>query len=468
MVVFMLSYKGPNPFCIPPLSPHLASFVSTLSWRGRAMRDRLIAFLGSLWFLTSCFVEPNHAVLMSIDSSKTCMDGGAILDLTSGECICPGRASWDGSACEGMIPSTPLVPENMPQDSDLAKDAVPEEHKAVYDSLPQEVKVVSDERGPPAPTDVRTKESEKIPPATDEGIGIAPMQTEESAKEVASESDSREPLHTETDIPEAAEAPSKNESHVKVESGAKTGASSKDHGSQEENDKSSKKGDSGKGSVQQVKPLVVHQQEAIRQICKAARAEWMAHDASCKCPNGRVLVGKKCEKFKGKLTAVECQSAIYRGKWRQGSCLCDSGKEFSLSRGGCVPGREKAKTAAIAMLRRSCENSRNLGAWDSRRDRCQCPLGRIWQDEQCVAQSSMTSRQVCTSDFNRGRWDTGRKRCECPGGAIWLDQRCQIATAVSEMAACESEANTGRWILASRTCRCPGGKTWNRSRKICT
>src|SRR5690606_18717951 len=106
------------------------------------------------------------------------------------------------------------------------------------------------------------------------------------------------------------------------------------------------------------------------------------------------------------------------GHWRGGRCLCEDDGVFSPARGGCVAPFE-GSTETLAKI---CTSSLNEGHWDTDRERCQCPTGRIWFAETCPVQGDLSSREVCESAYNGGTWDKGEKSCVCKLGQVWIDQ----------------------------------------------
>lgn len=426
-----------------------------------------VLFVFTLWcasVLTACFGEPNHAVLSSMDFSKICMDGGAILDLTNGECLCPGGVPWDGVTCGGIPTAASRTPDGLEEASPIAKDSVPEDHRAVYETLPKDGKseTASEEMGPPslAKPSVPSRAAQaamltaKTDPGSDQPVTTGDGQ---SSPQKTAKTDPDQPSKGEGSAPvpvDRGAEPPQGVAHAKQETHAPMETHPKPEGPRIE---------------PPVKKGSIRPTDAIQKSCALAQGEWIARDSYCHCPGGRVLVGQTCVQLRGKLTATECRSATRPGTWRKGACACGvEGQRFSLSRGGCTSFSLQETSFSPATQRRVCESSLHRGIWDGRKNLCNCPVGHIWHHEECRVQSSLTSRQVCTSDFNRGQWDSARKRCLCPAGAVWLDQRCHVATAVSDAAACESEANHGRWTIAARSCRCPDGKTWVRSTKTCS
>jgi hypothetical protein len=202
----------------------------------------------------------------------------------------------------------------------------------------------------------------------------------------------------------------------------------------------------------------------VAAACQRAKGSWNGDEAYCFCSDEKVLVGRSCLRLSGRVTDEVCARAVFPGQWRRERCECAADDDvFSPARGGCAPVRQGSET----MLRRLCESSLNKGKWDGVNDRCLCPGGRLWNDELCVVQEDLSSKEVCESDFNKGAWDSDKKRCACKLGSIWIDQQCRSMTAVTNQEACEAELNDGRWDAALNTCICPGLAGWAPALKTC-
>lgn len=203
--------------------------------------------------------------------------------------------------------------------------------------------------------------------------------------------------------------------------------------------------------------------ERLAAACKRARGTWLEKDGYCHCPKDQVLVARRCRTLAGNVTDDACLRSVSKGRWQAGTCACDPGLVFSPGRGGCVP----RFAGDVAVLRRVCESSLNLGKWDAQGERCRCPVGRVWHDELCQVQQKLSSKSVCESDFNRGQWQAAAKRCTCPGGQVWHNQTCLARTSVSDATACASETSRGRWEASLNRCLCPGLTHWDSAAKRC-
>ena len=201
--------------------------------------------------------------------------------------------------------------------------------------------------------------------------------------------------------------------------------------------------------------------EALRRVCRQAKAHWVDDGNYCLCPKSQVLVGKACRDVGGRITDDACLRAVHKGKWKKGDCVCGPDQVFVPARGGCVSRLSPSDTPNLVLLRRVCESSLNHGKWDAKAARCNCPTGRIWHDEICQSQQKMTSRAVCESAFNQGSWDKTAKVCGCKPGYFWLNQQCLAARTVSEKAGCEAESSRGSWNLSLSRCICPGLAKWD-------
>lgn len=207
--------------------------------------------------------------------------------------------------------------------------------------------------------------------------------------------------------------------------------------------------------------------QALRAVCKRAKAHWVEDGAYCLCPRGQELVGRSCRDVGGRVTDDMCQRALYRGKWKKGDCRCGPDQVFVPARGGCVARLAPTETPNVTLLRRVCESSLNHGKWDAAAARCNCPPGRIWHDEICQTQSKLTSRVVCESSFNQGTWDKSAKTCACKPGYFWINQRCISARTLDEKAACEAESSKATWNGAANRCICPGLTKWDAKTLAC-
>lgn len=221
--------------------------------------------------------------------------------------------------------------------------------------------------------------------------------------------------------------------------------------------------DTAKAPADAATPPAVDVAERLAVACKRARGTWLAKDSYCHCPKDQVLVGRRCRTLKGNVTDDACLRSVSKGRWKGGDCRCEDGLVFSPSRGGCVP----KFTGDVAVLRRVCESSLNLGKWDAQGSRCLCPAGRVWDDELCQVQQRLSSRAVCESDFNRGQWQADAKRCTCPAGFVWHNQACLSRGNVSDEMACNGETSRGRWDKGLNRCLCPGLTRWDSLTKSC-
>lgn len=445
-------------------------------------RTFLLSFLLSA--PAGCFGDSNYSTISSMEASKVCLDGGGILDLGSGECICPGEMPWDGSLCEGATPSAPVTIDGVSRDEKMPKEAIPEEHKAMYDSLPKDTKTAESKAnnaqvvGPPRMVSVpvapsKTSDSSSgsstsvgvaiatgvgssasAAPSVGEAIstGVSTSAGTAMSKDVGTSKAGPMALETGTSIAGATQISPKTESPKSTVKVPHTSSPSKKIPSPDSNHQTA---------------AAAHDQ-ILGKACMAAKGKWNQGEGVCLCPKGRSLVGRRCQSIKGKLTAVECLAAVHPGVWRKNSCHCPRGQEFSLKHGGCHGISSKKASSPDRPGQTTCENAKNKGRWDGKQQKCKCPSGRIWNKGVCQTPGNLTSRQVCTSDEYGGTWDSGRKDCACPAGSLWLDQRCQSLKSVPDRAACESESNRGRWSTATRTCQCPSPKMWNSQTKSCT
>ena len=459
-------------------------------------RTLLLAFILSA--TVGCFGDANYSTISSMEASKVCLDGGGILDLGSGECICPGEMPWDGSLCEGATPSAPVTIDGLARDERMPKEAIPEEHKAMYDSLPKDTKTAESKAdnaqvvGPPkmvsSPvTPSKTSDSSPVP-ATAIGVatatGVSSSASVGPSKATGVSSSASVGFSAGTAISTGVSASAGKAISTGVGT-SKAGSMALDSGTSiagttqtlpktEPSKSTVNVPDTLSSSKKTPAPDTNHQTTAVitdqilGKACKAANGKWDRGEGVCLCPKGRSLVGRRCQSIKGKLTAVECLAAVHPGVWKKNSCQCPRGQEFSLKHGGCHSIPQNKALPLGRSGQNTCENGKNKGRWDVKQQKCKCPSGRIWNKGVCQAPGNLTSRQVCTSDEYGGTWDSGRKDCVCPAGSIWLDQRCQSLKSVPDRAACERESNRGRWSGASRTCQCPSKKIWNAQTKSCT
>lgn len=154
--------------------------------------------------------------------------------------------------------------------------------------------------------------------------------------------------------------------------------------------------------------------------CRIAGGAWLERHQYCHCPDGKVLMGRRCRLTYGRMTDDVCLRAVNKGVWRGGICECPNGKVFSPGRGGCV---EKF-TGDSVIMRRICENTVNQGKWIQRLERCRCPDGHIMVGETCVLKTHLRSADVCESSENGGTWNAASKLCNCPAGKSWINQSC--------------------------------------------
>jgi hypothetical protein len=154
--------------------------------------------------------------------------------------------------------------------------------------------------------------------------------------------------------------------------------------------------------------------------CRIAGGDWLQRHKYCHCPDGKVLMGRRCRLTYGRMTDDVCLRAVNKGVWKGGICECPRGKVFSPGRGGCV---EKF-TGDSVIMRRICENTVNQGKWIQRLERCRCPDGHILVGETCVLKTYLRSEDVCESFENGGTWNAATKRCACPAGKSWINQSC--------------------------------------------
>lgn len=445
-------------------------------------RTFLLAFI--LAATSGCFGDSNYSTISSMEASKVCLDGGGILDLGSGECICPGELPWDGSLCEGATPSAPVTIDGLSREEKMPKEAIPEEHKAMYDSLPKDPKTAESKAdnaqvvGPPKLMSVPvapTKASDS-PSVSSTSVGVAiPTDVGSSASAGTSTGTATSTgvstsagMAISTGVGTSKAGPMALESGTSIAGPTQTLPKTESPKSPVNvPDKASPAKKTTSSDTNRQTTVAAHDQ-LLGKACKAANGQWNRGEGVCLCPKGRSLVGRRCQSIKGKLTAVECLAAVRPGVWRKNSCHCPRGQEFSLKHGGCHVISLKKASSPDRSGQTTCENAKNKGRWDGKQQRCKCPSGRIWNKGVCQAPGNLTSRQVCTSDEYGGTWDSGRKDCVCPAGTLWLDQRCQSLKSVPDRAACESESNRGRWSTASRTCQCPSRKMWNSQTKSCT
>lgn len=197
--------------------------------------------------------------------------------------------------------------------------------------------------------------------------------------------------------------------------------------------------------------------------CRIAGGSYLAAQQYCHCPDGKVLMGRRCRLTDGRMTDDICLRAINKGRWQGGVCSCPEGKVFSPGRGGCV----EPFTGDSTILRRICENTVNQGKWNERQHLCMCPAGKVLFGETCVPKTNLRSADICESRQNRGAWDSHARACRCPEGQIWFNQSCENLADVDSSAACHGDLNKGRWNKAKNTCDCPRGTSWNAARKSC-
>lgn len=202
--------------------------------------------------------------------------------------------------------------------------------------------------------------------------------------------------------------------------------------------------------------------ELIR-ACRIGNGSWLKNHQYCHCPDGKVLMGRRCRPMSGRMMNDVCQRAVKKGEWMNGVCVCPAGQSFSPGLGGCVDAPVSDKT----ILRRICGSSMNQGRWNEKTSSCTCPAGKMLVDETCVSKSKLTSATVCTSPVNGGEWEPSTKSCSCPDGKIWINQACLGVGLVDAETACLSELNRGTWIKKKGQCGCPGQQRWIASKKIC-
>jgi hypothetical protein len=201
----------------------------------------------------------------------------------------------------------------------------------------------------------------------------------------------------------------------------------------------------------------------VRRACRIGNGTWLKKFEYCHCPDGKVLMGRRCRPMNGRMIDDVCLRAVNKGTWNGGICECGEGEVFSPGRGGCM----KTPITDKTLLRRICVNSMNLGRWNDTIGECSCPSGKIMVGETCENKSKMTSSEVCESAANSGKWDVISKRCDCPNQKIWANQSCLGVGEVDAETACISATNRGTWIKAKGRCACPKGERWIPSKKLC-
>lgn len=201
----------------------------------------------------------------------------------------------------------------------------------------------------------------------------------------------------------------------------------------------------------------------LKRACRIGNGSFLKSNQYCHCPNGKVLMGRRCFPMNGRMLDDVCLRAVKKGTWTNGVCKCPAGQTFSPGLGGCVDAPVTDKT----ILRRICSNSMNDGRWNEKSSTCTCPVGKVLIDETCVSKSKLTSATVCTSQSNAGTWDPARKVCNCPNSKIWVNQSCLESGDVEAESACLSELNRGKWNKKKGQCECPGRKSWIAAKKMC-
>lgn len=159
---------------------------------------------------------------------------------------------------------------------------------------------------------------------------------------------------------------------------------------------------------------------SLIRACRIAGGSWLARHKYCHCPDGKVLMGRRCRLTGGRMTDDVCLRAVNKGKWKGGICECPKGLVFSPGRGGCV----EPFAGDDVIMRRICENTVNQGKWIQRHGRCRCPDDHILVDETCVRKTYLRSEDICESFENGGTWNSAAKRCSCPAGKTWINQSC--------------------------------------------
>ena len=217
-----------------------------------------------------------------------------------------------------------------------------------------------------------------------------------------------------------------------------------------------------------VEPTKVEESSAeflglVRRACRIGNGTWLKKFEYCHCPDGKVLMGRRCRPMEGRMIDDVCLRAVKKGTWKDGVCACAEGEVFSAGRGGCVKTQLTDKT----VLRRICENSMNRGRWNDAAAECSCPAGKMMIGETCENKSKMTSPEVCESPANRGKWNPAGKSCDCPDQKIWANQTCLALDQIDAESACISATNKGTWAKNKSLCTCPKGKHWLPSKKIC-
>jgi len=201
----------------------------------------------------------------------------------------------------------------------------------------------------------------------------------------------------------------------------------------------------------------------VQRACRIGNGTWLKNHDYCHCPNGQVLMGRRCRPMNGRMMNDVCLRAVNKGTWNDGICGCSEGEVFSPARGGCM----KTPLTDKTLLRYVCENSMNQGYWDEVLGYCTCPKGKLMIGETCESKSRMSSASVCESSVYGGKWNSKDKRCECPNSKIWANQSCLGVGEVDAETACISQTNRGTWIKERGRCACPNKERWIASKKIC-
>jgi hypothetical protein len=201
----------------------------------------------------------------------------------------------------------------------------------------------------------------------------------------------------------------------------------------------------------------------VHRACRIGNGVWLKKFEYCHCPDGKVLMGRRCRPMNGRMIDDVCLRAVNKGTWKDGICTCAEGEVFSAGRGGCVKSAMTDKT----ILRRICENSMNNGRWNDVVGECSCPVGKMMIGETCENKSKMTSAEVCESPGISGKWDATEKTCDCPEKKIWANQTCFSPAEIDAESACIASTNRGKWVKSKGLCACPKGERWIPSKKIC-
>ena len=201
----------------------------------------------------------------------------------------------------------------------------------------------------------------------------------------------------------------------------------------------------------------------VHRACRIGNGTWLKKFEYCHCPDGKVLMGRRCRPMNGRMMDDVCLRAVNKGTWINGVCECAEGEVFSSGRGGCV----KTLLTDKIILRRICENSMNNGRWNETAGECSCPAGKMMIGETCENKSKMSSSDICESPAIAGKWNSARKSCDCREQKIWANQSCLSVAQIDAESACISGTNKGKWVKAKSLCVCPKGERWVLSKKMC-